>query len=100
MALVQLADERLAVGAAAVGFTSTEYLTGSKSDVVEVVCRVETANVRINCKATPTAGGAEGSQLMQVDDVFVIVGYTDIKNFLAIAVGAAASLSCQFFGAP
>lgn len=99
MALKQLADERITVtNAAAVGFTQSEYFSSNKSDVVKVVCRVETNAVRVNCLTTPTSLGAEGSLLQGISDVFEVTGYDDIKNFKAIAVAGDGYLSCQFFG--
>lgn len=100
MALKQLADERITVAATAVGFTESEYIKGNSfSNVLIVECGVETAQIRVNCLTTPTAGGSEGSRLKNPGDVFRVTGFDDIKNFRAIREGSSSGyLSCQFFG--
>lgn len=84
---VSIDSERLVVDATAGGvtFTAAKALTPK---VVRAVCRVETAEIRIQT-APPatvvlTAGGAEGSPIKAVNDEFVIHGSPDLRNFRAI----------------
>ena len=103
MALRQLGDEKIPVADTAIGFTTTEYVTatGTPLNVIMAVCTVETAPLRINCYGTPTAAGAEGSALKNPGDIFEVIGYDDIKRFLAIRSGSVSGvLMVQFFGVP
>lgn len=76
-------SERITVSTAAVGFTAAKVTTRTHS----AFCRVETAAIRINTKNTPTAGGTEGSPLMNDGDVFTVLGRTDLLAFRAIRQG-------------
>ena len=73
-----------------VGFTA-----GELTDTVRrAICRVETAQIRIQTASgiTITAGGTEGSPIKDVGDEFIISGKTDLTNFKAIRTGGVSGL--------
>lgn len=85
MALTARDSEQVTVAATAIGFTAAKAL---HEKVIRAFVSVETAQVRINTKNTPTAGGTEGSPIKNPNDEFYVTGYSDLKNFLAIRTGA------------
>jgi len=75
-----IGDEKLTVAGTAVGFAAIPT-TGV---LYYALVSVETAPVRINAFATPTAGGAEGSILKYPGESFKVWGSKDIDSFKAI----------------
>lgn len=95
--LTYIGDESLTVDSTAggVGFTANELGTRA----VVAVCRLETAQIRISGGGTPTAGGTEGSQIMEVGEVIEVWGQQDMRSFRAIRTGATSgALRIQYYG--
>lgn len=94
MALIPVAisSEQLTIDATAggIGFTVSELTL----KVTRAVCRVETAQIRIQTASgiTITAGGAEGSPIKDVGEEFVVSGADDLKNFRAIRTGGTSAV--------
>ena len=87
LTLVGIGSEKLTVDdtSGGVGFTAAELTINVK----RAVCRVETAQIRIQTVdgIAVTAGGSEGSPIKDVGDEFIVSGSDDMKNFRAIRTG-------------
>jgi hypothetical protein len=79
-----------------VAFTTGEITTR----VVMASCRLETAQIRISGGGTvPTAGGTEGSPLVEIGEMFEVWGQADLASFRAIRTGSTSgALRVQYFG--
>jgi hypothetical protein len=91
-------EEQLDVAATSVGFTSSELT----SRVVMASCRLETAQIRMNVNGAteaPTAGGSEGSHLVEVGEIFEVWGSSDLNSARFIRTGSTSGdLQVMYFG--
>jgi len=97
--LSYVGDESITVAATAIGFSSSE-IPSSVTRVVMALCRLETAQIRISGGGTdPTAGGSEGSLLVESGEQFEVWGSDDLNSFRAIRTGSTSgTLQVQYFG--
>ena len=87
MALRAVDSEALTIDATVggVGFTVAKLT----SAVIRAFCVVEDAQIRINTKNVPTAGGTEGSPSFDPGTSFYVTGGADLESFRAIRAGSA-----------
>jgi len=95
--LVQIGEEQLDVDdtSGGVGITAGEIT----NKVYMAVCTLETAQIRYNASAAPTAGGTEGSPILNVGETIEVWGQKDLHAFKAIRTGSTSGkLQVQLFG--
>lgn len=96
--LTVVGEERITVAASSIGFTSGEITTR----VVMASCRLESNQIRMNINGAteaPTAGGSEGSQLVEVGEIFEVWGTSDLTSARFIRTGSSSgTLHVMYFG--
>jgi len=93
--LVQIGEEQVTVADSAKSLTAAEIT----NKVIMARMKLETAQIRYNAKTDPTAGGTEGSFIMDIGDEIEVWGQKDLFGFRGFRTGTpSGKLQVQYFG--